>query len=285
MQENFVEVRIRTDPQLEEELAGALSQLGFEGFWEDGTLLKCYMSSSRWDQRIAEEVRSLARLFLHPADQMFPEISIRHVDAENWNAQWESTIQPLRVSGRMIIAPSWNPYPAAPGEIVLTIDPKMSFGTGYHESTRLVLRLLEQEMRPGIRFLDVGTGTGVLAIAAIRLGASSAVGVDPDGWAYENARENARVNGIGGQVEILLGTILEVPRTPFDMIAANIQYSIIQQILPEMLARLAPHGILLLSGLLTDERIPMEGTLHSAGLVTVDVLAEHEWIALVARRT
>jgi len=187
---SYVEVRIEVDAPLNDELAGMLSLLGFEGFWEEEHLLKCYIRSERWNPFIMDEIRSTTRLLLHPSGESFPQITVHTVPRVDWNAEWESTLRPLQVTDRMIIAPSWNPPPQVPGTIVLTIDPKMSFGTGYHESTRLILRLVEEFVAPGSTFLDVGTGTGVLAIAAVRLGAASAVAMDVDSWSYENALEN-----------------------------------------------------------------------------------------------
>ncbi len=285
MPASYVELEVRTDPSLAEELGGVLAQLGFEGFWEESPFLRCYIRNDRWDDRMEEEVRRIVGLMVRPSTDALPSISIRVIPDENWNAQWEATIQPVRVSRRIVIAPTWQSYAAQPGDIVLTIDPKMSFGTGYHESTRLILRMLEDSVRAGSTVLDVGTGTGVLAIAAVRLGAASAVGVDPDEWSYLNALENVRLNGVGTRIDIRQGDIQAAPGGPFDIIAANIQRSIIEPIIGDMLVRLAPAGLILLSGLLRDDREPMTRTLHAAGLSVGHALEENEWIALSVSRT
>lgn len=284
MPTTYVEVQIRADPPLEEELAGVLSQLGFEGFWEDGPLLKCYIRSARWEDRLLEEVGRVTRLVLHSSADNLPEISVRNVPVEDWNAQWESTLKPVRVTDRIIIAPSWHHVSPAPGGIVLTIDPKMSFGTGYHESTRLMIRLVEETVRPGVQFLDVGTGTGVLAIAAARLGAGHALGIDIDEWSYENARENIHLNGVEHLVTVQRCSIANAPLTEFDVVAANIQRSVIEAALPEMLRRLAPSGALLLAGLLMEDRDPMFAALRQNGLTPTHEICENEWIALAAHR-
>ncbi len=280
----YVEVEVRTDSSLAEELGGVLAQLGFEGFWEEPPFLRCYIRSDRWDDRMEAEVRRVVGLIIRPSTDALPSISIRVIPEENWNARWEATIQPVRVSRRIVIAPTWQPFSAQPGDIVLTIDPKMAFGTGYHESTRLILRMLEDSVRSGSTVLDVGTGTGVLAIAAVRLGAASAVGVDPDEWSYQNALENVRLNGVAAQVDIRQGDIQAAPEGPFDVIAANIQRSIIEPIIGAMLARLAPAGLILLSGLLRDDREPMTTALRAAGLSVGQTLEENEWIALSVSR-
>lgn len=284
MPNSYVEVEIRTDPSLLEELAGVLSQLGFEGFWEDGSVLRCYMRSVRWEARMEAEVKSLAQLLVHPSVHRLPQISIRIIEEENWNAKWESTIRPIHATERIVITPTWQTYRPAAGQILLIIDPKMSFGTGYHESTRLALKLLERSTRSGMHVLDVGTGSGVLAIAAVKLGASSATGVDIDEWSYNNARENTRLNSVERQVSIRFGDISAAPAGPFDIIAANLQRSTIEASLPAMLARLGPHGTMLLSGLLTVDAEPMIECLRTARLAVTGELGENEWIALSVAR-
>jgi len=270
--DSYAEVRIETESPLVDELAGVLSLMGFEGFWVDGRILKCYMRSERWDPALLDEIRKRTNLLIHPTPDTFPAMSVQTIPAEDWNAQWESTLKPLRVSNRITIAPSWNPSPPAPDTIDLTIDPKMSFGTGYHESTRLILRLAEEYVRPGSTFLDVGTGTGVLAIAAIRLGAHSAVAVDIDPWSFENALENIRLNGVETSVTVMRGSVHDVPESKFDIVAANIQRSVIEPALPELLRRL------------TEDREPITTSLQQQGLIPRRELCENEWIAVAASR-
>ena len=190
----FREVSITGEPGLLEHLIGLLSQLGFEGFWEDEGTLRGYISGHRWRPDLQEEIEKLLLLVMRPGSMTRPGLTVRTIEDRNWNEEWERTIRPIRVSDRIVIRPTWQEYRAAPGEIVLIIDPKMSFGTGYHETTRLTLRLMETHLRPGATVLDVGTGTGILAVAAIRLGASHAVATDIDEWSAENARENALID-------------------------------------------------------------------------------------------
>jgi ribosomal protein L11 methyltransferase len=254
MTKSFVEVSVLTDQALSERLVGIMSQLGFEGFWEDTPALKCYISSDRWSPAMMREIESIANLVARSSASVAPKISARTLQDQNWNEEWEKTIQPIRVGERIVIAPTWHEYQALPGQIVLTIDPKMSFGTGHHESTRLILKLLEKHLRRAKRVLDIGTGTGILAIAAVKLGAASAVAVDNDEWSYNNARENIRLNRVEGRVSIIYGEIASVPPSAFDVVLANIQRDVIEEILGEIKDRLAPGGIVLLSGLLADDR-------------------------------
>ena len=212
-----------------------------------------------------------------------PTVSVRTIDPKNWNAEWEKTITPIKVTDRIVITPTWHPYNASPGQIVLTIDPKMSFGTGYHETTRLVLRLMEHHVRPGTTVLDVGTGTGVLAIAGLKLGAVSAVGVDVDEWSYDNSLENAKLNGVEEQVTFLHGDLTAVPPATFGLIVANIQLNVIVPLLPEMRDRLTPEGTLILSGLLLQDREQILNALDRSTFHLLEEMQENEWIALAVQ--
>lgn len=282
MEKVYVEVEIVGDEDLNEKLAGIMSQLGFEGFWEEGPALRCYMSQERWSNDLLAEIDAVARTVARSSASATPRLSVKTLANQNWNEEWERTIVPIHVTERIVITPSWHNYTASSDDIVITIDPKMSFGTGYHETTRLALKLMEKYLTPGMSLLDVGTGTGVLAIAGIRLGASSAIGVDMDEWSYRNALENIGANAVDDKVRIILGGISSVCDETFDMIVANIQKSVLEPMLGEITRRLSTMGVLILSGLLLQERENMVQALNRSRLGVVEELKENEWIALTA---
>ncbi len=285
MMQAYTEVAIRADEHLKEQLIGILSQLGFEGFWEDGPTLRSYMSADRWKASILAEVERVVKMLHHPSMSPMPTVSFTTIENRNWNDEWEKTIHPIHVTDRIVIAPTWQKYTPQPNEILITIDPKMSFGTGYHETTRLVLQLMQQYVRPGMTLLDLGTGTGILAISGIKLGAASAVGVDNDAWAFENALENVKLNHVEQKVQILLGDVSSVAARRFDLIAANIQRSVIEPMLPQMYALLASNGIMILSGLLLEDQLPITRAILSCGGTVAKTAQENEWIALLCTRT
>jgi ribosomal protein L11 methyltransferase len=282
MTSSYVEVEIRANEELVDQLVGILSQIGFEGFWEDGAQLKCYINRNRWSTAMAEEVQTTISRMARSSNTTQPIVSVHLIDDRNWNEEWEKTIKPIQVTERIVIKPTWHQYDGRPGEIVLTIDPKMSFGTGYHESTRLVLRLIEKHIRPGTSILDVGTGTGVLAIAGIKLGAASGVGVDVDEWSYDNALENIKLNDADHLVRVFKGDLASVPTEQFGMIVANIQLNVIKPMLIEMKDRLILGGTLIVSGLLFQDRDDILEALSAAGFHVIEELRENEWLAIAA---
>jgi ribosomal protein L11 methyltransferase len=280
MGSTFIEVQIQADGALRENLAAILGQTGFEGFWEDGTVLRCYISENRWRPQMLEEVQSIAAMVARSSSSAAPRIHVASIPDRNWNQEWEKTITPIEVTDRIVITPTWHTYDSRPDQLVLRIDPKMSFGTGYHETTRLILKLMERHIRVGISLLDIGTGTGVLAIAGIRLGARSAVAVDVDEWSYRNALENLELNGVSDCVRVIQGDITAVPPGAFDMIVANIQLNIIEPILGNMRSHLGADGMMLLSGLLCADEEQILLSLHQNRIGIKDRLTENEWLAL-----
>ncbi len=277
----FLQISVSGSRTQTEALLPSLIELGCVGFQETDTHLIGYAelpSSPDEAARIRAAFRDVLRSISANAEVTFGEVADR-----NWNEEWERTIQPIEIGKRFAIRPSWREYRNDSGRIVLTIDPKMSFGTGYHETTRLMLILLERHTRQGTFVLDVGTGTGVLAIAAVKLGASSAVGSDTDEWSVGNARENVALNRAEGAVTIVQGTIPDGMVPGPGLICANLTLNDLTGLLASFRATLAAGGLLLVSGLLTADEGPIGAALAGAGFEIVETLRENEWLAICAR--
>ncbi|MBI1804643.1 MAG: 50S ribosomal protein L11 methyltransferase [Ignavibacteriae bacterium] len=279
----YLEISISAGEQQREMLIPTMLKVGCEGFQETDTSLLCYLTMDRWDhsklQSLKHDLRALLRTISSNAEVVF-----REIQDQNWNEQWEKTIRPIEVSNRIVIKPSWAEYNNLNGKIVIQIDPKMSFGTGYHETTRLTLQLLEEYLQPGWAVLDVGTGTGVLAIAAIKLGASSAIGTDIDEWALENAKENVEANAVQGTVEIVDKPASEFPYSHFDLISANLTLNTNIEMLDDFRNVLRDGGMLLLSGLLRGDRGSMVNELGRKHFEIVGERFENEWVAIAAKK-
>lgn len=215
-----------------------------------------------------------------------PELS--SVTTEDWSTSWKVNFKPLRIGRRLLIVPSWEEPQPQPDDIVLRLDPGMAFGTGGHETTRLCLELLEQIMddmptllTPAV--LDLGTGSGILAMAAVQLGAGRVCAVDIDPLAVEVARENLAINGLTDQVECST-TPLESLDGCFDVILANILAEELVRLAPFLSERLSPGGSLVLSGILAEKEGLVRSGFSSQPLEYLDTLHEGEWVALHYRK-
>ncbi|MBI3579515.1 MAG: 50S ribosomal protein L11 methyltransferase [Ignavibacteriales bacterium] len=277
----WVQILISIPIDHQDLLVGQLAVLGFGGFLQEDDILSCYLVQQHWTTKLESSFRDLLARFQKEFPQLKLSFQKRIVRDKNWNAIWERGIGIVEATNRIIIKPSWKKLRARDkNKIVIHIDPKMSFGTGHHETTRLSLALLEKYLQPDMAVLDVGTGTGILAIAAAKLGAASAFGVDIDDWAVLNAKENIKRNRESKRVKIVLGGIEKIPKRKFDLIIANIDLPTIRTVFPRFAKKAHPHGIIILSGLLTGDLAPVLDILQSEGIAPLEIVNENEWVAL-----
>ena len=274
--------KIFTIPFDPEFISGILWEFDITGLMEDDDHITVFTSDKSKNNEFlfAEALDKLKQKNVISSFNIEKEI----LEDQNWNKLWEKSREVIRVSDRIVIKPSFKSYTAKENEIVLTVDPKMSFGTGEHQTTKLMLRLLEKIVKPGMLLLDVGSGTGILAIAAIKLGAIKAVAVDFDEICLNNCKENSILNDAEDAIEILTGEIDSVKAKNFDVIVANIQRNVLIEIAEEISERLNQNGIVLLSGLLESDRVEIENKYHSLGFQTGQVEQMDEWIAILFYR-
>ena len=211
-------------------------------------------------------------------------VSEEVIENRNWNEEWEKKVRVIEVTDRLVIKPSFKEYTPREGQIILGIDPKMSFGTGEHQTTKLVLQFLEKYTEQGARVLDVGCGTGVLAIGAVLLGAQKAIGIDNDEWCLLNGNENVALNSLEEKVEIRLCETKDVAEKDFDLILANINKHILIEIRDDLYGKMKTGGTLILSGLLTSDEEDIVSSYSGKGLKLIEKKNQDEWIALVFRK-
>jgi len=213
------------------------------------------------------------------------EVSTRLVEEADWADAWKQHFPVLRVGRRLVIRPTWRRHRAAVGDVVLALDPGMAFGTGLHPTTRLCLAALERLADRGgierLNVLDVGCGSGILAIAAIRLGAASVLGIDTDPIAIEATTANARRNRIARRIRAHEGSVPTGEGT-FDVVLANLIASLLVRLAPELRAELAPAGTLVASGIFADREADVRDAFERAGLRVTGRLVEGDWVALDA---
>jgi len=273
---------ISTNPYNVDLLSGLLWQLDIEGINEDDNSLIIFANESSNVTKIDVE------LLLSSAknENLIENFAVieSNIEEINWNEEWEKKIEVIEVSDKIVIKPTFRDYEPKENQIVITIDPKMSFGTGEHETTKLVLQLLDKHIKNAKSVLDVGSGTGVLGIAASLLGAEHVVGIDNDEWCIENGIENIELNNVQSKVEVRLTEIDSVKDEPFDLILANINRHILIEIANSILQLSKMDGILILSGLLYTDREEILEIYSNIGFNLIDEKRLGEWIALVFNR-
>ncbi len=211
-----------------------------------------------------------------------PRLEYQYLPDRDWDVEWRRYFTPIQVTTRIVVHPPWIP---ADAEIAICILPQMAFGTGGHESTRLSLMAMEERITAGCSCLDIGTGSGILSIAAVLLGAARVLAVDTDRQAIDNARENLDRNLVGRvQPELRHGTVEATQEIGFDLVVANIQSSVLAPILPLVRRRLAEHGVAIFSGLLDREESDFSGRLEAAGFGVQAISRENEWICVTVAR-
>lgn len=211
------------------------------------------------------------------------DICLSEVPDEDWTTSWRTYFKPIFPSARIAVCPTWEQVPDPEGGFTVVIEPKMAFGTGHHETTRMALLGLEGQLKPGDRVLDVGTGSGILSIAAAKLGAGAVTAVDIEAQAIENARENLDLNRVGGLVRLIHGSV-DLVAGPFELIVSNMISSLLMPLLQGLHDRLVPDGHLVLGGILNREQEGFLNAVGRVGLGVEEVSREGEWIGLITRR-
>lgn len=244
-----------------------------------------------------EEVRAaergvrelLGQLAGYPIDTGPGTTEIRQVKEEDWENAWKQHFKPVRISDRLVVKPTWEPYEPRPGDIVLELDPGMAFGTGTHPSTSLCLKALEKRILPGMAVIDVGTGSGILAIAAVRLGARRVLALDLDPVAVRSASDNAAQSGLSDRIRVmesdLLQAALENPDpafVPADLVVANLLAEIVVRAIPDVHRALKPGGLFISSGIISAKAAAVRRALEEAGFGIEAVDEEDGWAAVTA---
>ena len=206
------------------------------------------------------------------------------VAEEDWTESWKKAFKPFRLGSHMLVKPSWEHVETRPGDHVIEIDPGMAFGTGTHETTGMCVELVEKYVRPGDSVIDIGTGTGILAIAAKHMGAGRVLATDLDAVAVRVAAENVAINGFEGQIEVRCGNLLEVVDAAADVVIANIIADVIVGLAAPVRDHIVDGGIFICSGIAVNRLDDVLDALKSAGYDVLDVSTKGEWSAVAARK-
>ena len=264
------------------ELEGGYNPEEGESSSDEATaVLRSYLPLNRTTASSREQIRVAVDLIalLCP----LPPLEERVIDEDDWLESWKDHFTVLHV-GRLVVRPSWMEHDAADGEVVIGMDPGMAFGTGHHPTTRMCLAELDRLVRPGMSVLDVGTGSGILSIAAAKLGAGRIHALDVDPVAVRAARANVRDNALRHKVTLEQRELAADAEPPgvFDLVVANLYTNVILKLAPALTAHTAAGGALVVSGIMADRAGEVERALGNAGCAVVRTEREGDWAALVA---
>ena len=253
------------------------------------TITLYFTEDAEGQSRLAEAGKLLSQM---------PDVTIETEvtgDDSEWLYKWQEHFKPAKVGERIVVKPGWEEYEAAEGELVIEMDPGMAFGSGLHETTSMCIKALERNLGDGsersydpsrypIKVLDVGTGTGILAMAAVLLGADEALGIDIDDEAVRVANENIAKNGLGGRISIRRGNLMDGIDYEPDIIVANLMADLVIMLSPAAAAQLGPGGMYITSGILDVKEEIVKKAIEDAGFDIIEVLADGEWRAIMAIR-
>jgi ribosomal protein L11 methyltransferase len=278
MNKSYKEFLITAEPLNIEILSSVLWELNIDGISEEINCIKVFTH----DQSITESIINDA------LEQLKKNNLIRNYEVQenvlyekNWNEEWEKSREVIHISERIIIKPTFKQYEPKQNEIVITLDPKMSFGTGEHPTTKICISFLEKYIKPGMKVLDVGSGTAILSIVAAKLGASKVIAFDIDEWSLANGAENVKLNQVDNTVEVRMCELNEIEEDDFDLIVANIQRNILIELADGIKSRIKTGGIIILSGLLESDEEAIINKYSSIGFNKVDFMKLNEWIGIV----
>jgi len=206
------------------------------------------------------------------------------IDEEDWAESWKKSYKPFRLGSHIVIKPGWERFDPEPEDRIIEIDPGMAFGTGTHETTGMCVELIEEYVKPGMKVIDIGTGTGILAIAAAHMGAKEVLATDLDPMAVKVAAENVEKNGFSGTITTRCGDLLEAVDETGEVVVANIIADVIKMLAAPVRAHIAPGGRFICSGIARERQDEVIEALNAAGYKNLDVREKGEWCAIEAER-
>ena len=310
----WTEVLIKVDPQAVEAVTDILYGLGAQGvaidepvdvqklredelYWDyidekllendtEETKIMAYFSEEETNlpEKIAvirEKIRNLTEFGLSIGSGT---VELSNVNQEDWESAWKQYFKPVHVTDRIVVKPEWEEYSPQEGEIVIEIDPGMAFGTGTHETTSMCINQIEKNLKAGDRVIDIGSGSGILSMAAVLLGAEKATGVDLDPVAVRVALENVELNNLQDKIEILHGNLTDVIKEKADIVVANIMADIILILLEDVRAFIKDDGLFISSGIIQEKRAAVEARLLEKNFSIVEVETKGEWCAITAQK-
>ena len=310
MDKDWIEVTIITSTEAVEAVSAMLYNTGVEGVsildpldliyrrdhttdWDyfdesiidtkSGVVIKGYYKKDQNFNKHLEEIKiGVNNLPSCGLDKGIGSVIAQKVNEEDWENNWKKYYKPLKVGEKIVIKPIWEQYNKKPGEIIVQLDPGMAFGTGSHETTRMCIKALERYVDDSSTVFDIGTGSGILAITAAKLGAKKTIGVDLDPVAVDSAKQNVSYNDINN-IEILYGDLLEVVKGKANIVVANIMADIIMFLTDQVKKVITKGGYFISSGIILCKKDEVINKLTICGFTIKEINVDGEWVCIVAK--
>lgn len=283
----WFEIRCSITHELEDSLVSFMIDLGATGCQVENNTLLAYFSEKVCTTHILNKIENYLKELLQLGFPVIPgQIKVRKIVEQDWNSEWKKYFKPIQISKHLYVKPTWEKWQAPKGAQVIEIDPGQAFGTGNHVTTRTMLQFLEKYLKPETLVLDVGTGTGILAIAAVKMSAKKVIALDIDPVAISTAKQNLQINRTENKINLLVGSVSCLKyKQNFDMILANLTGQAIISMIGDFANLLKPAGHLLISGIL---QVEMNSIIEKIQETRAFHLSEHkiedDWVTFSFKR-
>ncbi|KAA9026359.1 50S ribosomal protein L11 methyltransferase [Niallia endozanthoxylica] len=269
-----------------EDRFGEIYQLNPKDYPEEGVIIKAYLPINSFLGETVDEIKeAINNLIIHNIDIGKNSVSLTEVHEEEWATAWKKYYHPVKISQRFTIVPTWEEYtPVNSDELIIELDPGMAFGTGTHPTTVMSIQALERTVKKGDTVIDVGTGSGVLSIAAAMLGANKVTALDLDEVAVQSARLNLKLNKVHESVEVLQNNLLEGIDTKADVVVANILAEVILRFTEDAANCVKQGGYFITAGIIKQKKDQVRDSIEAAGFEIEETLNMEDWVAFIAKR-
>ncbi|WP_332691373.1 50S ribosomal protein L11 methyltransferase [Halalkalibacter lacteus] len=264
---------------------GEIYQLSPDDYPKEGVIIKAYFPVNSFLAETLDEIKeSINGLPMYDIDLGHNKVQIVEVHEEEWATAWKKYYKPVKVSSSITITPTWEKYEPTEEETIIELDPGMAFGTGTHPTTVLCIQALDKVIQGGEKVVDVGTGSGVLSIAAAKLGAKSTLALDLDYVAVESASQNVLLNRVEDVISVKQNNLLENIEGPYDIVVANILAEVIVRFVQDAAAVLKPNGTYITSGIIKRKKQEVKDALVSGGFIINEIVEMDDWVAIIAKK-
>jgi len=269
-----------------EDQFGEIYQLNPQDYPEEGVLVKAYLPVNSFLAETVDEIKeAINGLITHNIDIGKNTVTISEVNEEEWATAWKKYYNPVKISEKFTIVPTWEEYtPVNSDELIIELDPGMAFGTGTHPTTVLCIQALERTVKPGDQVVDVGTGSGVLSIAAALLGAEEVIALDLDEIAVESAKSNVLLNKVQDVVSVSQNNLLDGIDKQVDVVVANILAEVIMRFTDDVASAIKTGGYFIASGIILQKKQDVKDAIVNSGLTIVETVQMEDWVAIIAKK-